>query len=77
MKLALEDIQRGMGLIMEKHRNAVRDFERSNVLLELMERRFDEVISFIRLYFLNFWNFFEFHKIVFSRFYKLLELNKN
>lgn len=43
MKLALEDIQRGMALIMEKHRKAVRDFERSNVLLELMERRFDEV----------------------------------
>lgn len=43
MKLALEDVQRGMALLMEKHRKAVRNFERSNVLLELMERRFDEV----------------------------------
>lgn len=43
MKLALEDVQRGMALLMEKHRKAVRNFERSNVLLELMERRFDQV----------------------------------
>ncbi|KAI6177465.1 DUF837 domain-containing protein, protein [Aphelenchoides bicaudatus] len=42
MKLALEDLQRGMSLLMEKHRKAVRNFERSNVLMDLMKRRFDE-----------------------------------
>ncbi|KAI6215564.1 DUF837 domain-containing protein, protein [Aphelenchoides besseyi] len=41
MKLALEDVQRGMALIMDKHRKAVRNFERSNALFELVQKRYD------------------------------------
>ncbi|KAI6239116.1 DUF837 domain-containing protein, protein [Aphelenchoides fujianensis] len=41
MKMALEDVQDGMSLMMSKHRRAIRDFERSDTLFDLVQRRYD------------------------------------